>query len=83
MNNEFDLVICVGPKDTNILNHMLSFNKQNIIGYRNIYLVCENPSINIPGTITIDEKIFPFNIDDIVQKFLEILIEMDGIYNNY
>ena len=69
MNNEFDLVICVGPHDNSIVEHMLNFNKKNIIGYRNIYLVCENPSINIPGTITIDEKIFPFNKNDLVRKF--------------
>lgn len=69
MNNKFDLVICVGPHDNNIVNHMLQFNKKNIIGYRNIYLVCSDPSINIEGTITIDEKIFPFNIDDISKIF--------------
>jgi len=43
--------------------------QKNIIGYRNIYLVCANPIINIEGTITIDEKIFPFNINDLIQKF--------------
>ena len=57
MNNEFDLVICVGPNDNSIVEHMLNFNKKNIIGYRNIFLVCANPSIKIEGTITIDEKI--------------------------
>ena len=48
---------------------MLSFNKKNIIGYRNIFLVCSNPSIKIEGTITIDEIIFPFSIDDLINKF--------------
>ena len=65
----FDLVICVGPNDNDIVEHMLNFNKKNIIGYRNIYLVCSNPTINIADTITIDEKIFPFNINDLIQKF--------------
>ena len=69
MNNEFDLVICVGPNDNSIVEHMLNFNKKNIIGYRNIFLVCANPSIKIEGTITIDEKIFPFNKNDLVHKF--------------
>ena len=69
MNNEFDLVICVGPNDNDIVEHMLSFNKKNIIGYRNIYLVCANPNINIPGTITIDERIFPFSKDNLINKF--------------
>lgn len=66
---QFDLVICVGPNDNDIVEHMLNFNKKNIIGYRNIYLICANPSINIEGTITIDEKIFPFTMNDLIQKF--------------
>lgn len=65
----FDIVVCVGPKDNNIVNSMISFTKKNILGYRNIYLVCSNPSISIEGTITIDEKIFPFNINDISSRF--------------
>lgn len=69
MNHLFDVVICVGPKDNDIVEHMLKFNKKNIIGYRNIYLVCSNPTIDIEGTITIDEKIFPFNINDLIHKF--------------
>ena len=67
MNNEFDLVICVGPNDNDIVEHMLSFNKKNIIGYRNIYLISYDSSINIDGCITINENIFPFNIDTVVK----------------
>lgn len=66
---DFDLVICVGPNDNDILEHMLVFNKKNIIGYRNIYLICSDPKTNIEGTITIDEKMFPFNINNLIQKF--------------
>ena len=65
----FDVVICVGPNDNDIIKSMIPYSKKNIIGYRNIYLVCANPTINIEGTITIDEKIFPFNINDLIQKF--------------
>jgi len=61
----FDIVICVGPKDNEIINSVFSFTKKNILGYRNIYLVCQNPSIKIDGAITIDEKIFPFSIEDV------------------
>lgn len=68
-NFYFDLVICVGPNDNDILEHMLVFNKKNIIGYRNIYLVCSNPRINIEGTITIDEKMYPFQMSDLIKKF--------------
>ena len=65
----FDIVICVGPNDDDIVESMLNFNKKNIIGYRNIYLICSNPAIKAEDTITIDEKIFPFNINDLNEKF--------------
>jgi hypothetical protein len=58
----FDIVICVGPNDTDIIASMIPYTKKNIIGYRNIYLVCVNPTINIAGTIVIDEKIQIFII---------------------
>ena len=31
MNNEFDLVICVGPNDNDIVEYMLSFNKKILL----------------------------------------------------
>ena len=65
----FDIVVCVGPNDNNIVEQVLPFTKKNVIGYRNIYLVCANPNINIPGTITIDEKIFPFSKNNLIEKF--------------
>jgi hypothetical protein len=67
----FDIVVCVGPNDTNILNQSLDYTKKNVIGYRNIYLVCSNPDISLPDTITIDEKIFPFTIEDLKIMFGE------------
>jgi hypothetical protein len=62
----FDIVICVGPNDSCIVEQNLQFTKKNIIGYRNIYLLCADPNINIEGTITIDEKIFPFSKNDLI-----------------
>jgi FkbM family methyltransferase len=66
--NLFDIVIPVGPHDKSILSKQIEFTKKNIIGYRNIYLICYDPTIIIEGCITIDEKIFPFSIDT-VSKF--------------
>jgi hypothetical protein len=40
---------------------MVEYTKKNIIGYRNIYLVCFDPTITIDGCLTINENIFPFN----------------------
>ena len=69
INDLFDIVTCVGPNDTNILEQQINYTKKNIIGYRNIYLVCSNPNIDISGTIIIDEKMFPFKIHDIANIF--------------
>jgi hypothetical protein len=66
--SKFDIIICVGPYNGDIIANIVPYTK-NVIGYRNIYLVCADPTINIDGTITIDEKIFPFNIDDLIAKF--------------
>ena len=66
-NNMFDIVIPVGPNDKEIITKQIEFTKKNIIGYRNIYLICYDPSINIDGCITIDENIFPFTIDTIIK----------------
>ena len=68
LNNIFDIVIPVGPNDKDIIYKQIEYTKKNIIGYRHIYLICYDPSINIDGCITIDEKIFPFTIET-VSKF--------------
>ena len=68
--NLFDIVIPVGPHDKSILSKQIEFTKKNIIGYRNIYLICYDPTIIIEGCITIDENIFPFSIET-VRKFHE------------
>ena len=65
MNNLFDIVIPVGPKDQNIIRKQINFTQKNIIGYRNIYLVCNDSNFKISGCITIDEQLFPFNKDTI------------------
>jgi len=65
--SSFDIVIPVGPNDTSVIEQQIKHTQKNIIGYRNIYLICYDPSITIDGCITINENIFPFNIDT-VQK---------------
>ena len=59
--NHFDIVIPLGPNDINHIVTMIHHTKQNIVGYRNIYIVSYDPTIHIDGCITIDETIFPFN----------------------
>jgi len=65
--NLFDIVISVGPNDKSIIHKQIEYTKKNILGYRNIYLVCQDPSINIKDCITIDENSFPFNIQTVAK----------------
>jgi hypothetical protein len=58
----FDIVIPVGPNDIDIISKQIEFTKKNIIGYRNIYLIYINNSLNLDGCITILESTFPFSI---------------------
>ena len=61
----FDIIICLGPNDFEIIKLQINYTKKNIIGYRNIYIVSCNPNIVIDGCITVDENIFPFNLKTI------------------
>lgn len=65
--NLFDIVIPVGPNDKSVIEQQITYTKKNIIGYRNIYLICYDPSITVDGCITINENIFPFNIDTVAK----------------
>ena len=60
----FDIVIPVGKNDINVIEKQLGYTKQNIIGYRNIYLISNEP-IHVNGCIYINENIFPFTIDTV------------------
>ena len=65
--NKFDIVIPVGPNDKSIIEKQIKYTQKNIIGYRNIYLICYDPSIKIDGCITINENIFPFNMETVIK----------------
>ena len=65
----FDIVVCVGPYDMDIIKSSLPLIKKNIIGYRNIYLICASPNENIENVIIINENIFPFTISNIHDFF--------------
>ena len=56
----FDIVIPVGPFDKEQINKQIEHTKQNIIGYRKIFLISYDSSIKIDGCITVPETIFPF-----------------------
>lgn len=68
IENVFDIVIPVGPNDKSVIEKQIKYTQKNIIGYRNIYLICYDPAINIDGCITINENIFPFSLET-VEKY--------------
>jgi hypothetical protein len=61
----FDIVIPVGPNDIDMINTSINYTKQNVIGYRNIYLVSCIDNLYVQDCITINENIFPFKMNDI------------------
>jgi len=63
----FDIVIPVGPNDIPVIEKQIKYTKKNIIDYRNIYLICCDPSIIIDGCITISEDIFPFTMKTVAE----------------
>lgn len=63
--DSFDIIIPVGPNDKDIIIKQIEYTKKNIIGYRNIYLICYDPNIIIDGCITINENIFPFSLETV------------------
>ena len=71
--NKFDIVIPVGPNDMDIIYKQLPFTLQNIIGYRNIYIITNITHFtynldSYPNVFIVDERIFPFTIQDICVK---------------
>jgi hypothetical protein len=63
----FDIVIPVGPYDSEIIIKQMEYTQKNIIGYRNIYLVSCIADLQIEGCITIPENIFPFSIETLAE----------------
>jgi len=61
MDIPFDIVIPVGPNDIEVIHNMIEHTQKNVVDYRNIYLVSYDENLQIPGCITINEQIFPFN----------------------
>lgn len=67
--NLFDIIIPIGINDFDCIQKQIIYTKKNIIGYRNIYLICVDKNIIIDGCITIDEKIFPFSSNYIKEQY--------------
>ena len=66
--NLFDVVVPIGPNDVKKVMDQMNYTKKNIVGYRNIYIVCYDPDVKIEGCISINENTFPFTIQTVVEK---------------
>lgn len=60
--NEFDVVIPVGPNDVPVIHKQIDHTRRNVVGYRHIYLISCDPTLKISGCRTIPETLFPFNM---------------------
>lgn len=69
----FDVVIPVGPHDVEMFTKVqLPCTRKNIVGYRNIYVICPDALVDLLqshcGNVTIvPESIFPFSIETVAQ----------------
>ena len=61
----FDIIIPIGPNDADVIRRQLEYTKKNIIGYRNIYIICCDDSLQMEGCISISEKNFPFSLQTV------------------
>jgi len=68
-SNLFDIVIPVGPNDTDIILKQINYTRKNIMGYSKIFIVTPNQELKIDGCETVSEDIFPFSISEIADKF--------------
>lgn len=64
--DEFDVVIPVGPHDVPVIHKQLEYTRNNVVGYRHIFLVSCDPTLRVEGCRTIDETMFPFNMNTII-----------------
>jgi hypothetical protein len=67
VNDTFDVVVPVGPNDLWNISTQIEHVKQNVVGYRNLYIISCDPDVLIDNCITIAEDIFPFSKDTVAK----------------
>lgn len=63
--NRFDIVIPLGPNDIPVIRQQIGYTLKNIVGYRNVYIVFQDDSLQLDGCITVPESIFPFSMETV------------------
>jgi len=64
-NTIFDIVIPLGPNDKIVIHKQLEYTKKNIIGYRRIFIISYDDTLQFDGCTTISERIFPFSMETV------------------
>lgn len=72
MRQCFDVVTLVGPHDVDIVEKQVTFTRKNVIGFRNVYLVCCEDAVDslrsrCPDCNVVSERIFPFSIETVAK----------------
>ena len=67
----FDIVIPLGPNEVSKINEQLKYTKENVVGYRNIYIVSFDSNLQFENCITINENIFEFKMHDVAAHFIK------------
>jgi hypothetical protein len=65
----YDCVIPYGPNDQSMINLCIENARKNLVDLRNIYIVSYDKNFQHPLSTTIDEKIYPFQMED-VKKYI-------------
>jgi flagellar biosynthesis/type III secretory pathway protein FliH len=47
----FDIVITVGPRDQGIVRKQLEYTRKNIVGYRHVYIICHDSTLQFDGCV--------------------------------
>jgi hypothetical protein len=94
----YDVIFPLGPNDVDLFKKYIKYNQQNILNYRNMYIVSYDPSIEVEGCITVNENKFLFLKEAIENKmgkiprvgwYFQQLIKLyshniiDGLLDNY
>jgi hypothetical protein len=63
----FDILFLLGPNDVSVIHDNILYAKKNVIGYRHIYIICFDDTLQFDGCITISEKLFPFTMETVAK----------------
>lgn len=77
-NSQFDILVLVGPNETFGFDIRLHHIKHFVQGYRNIYIICHIPNVELEGCISVNEDVFPFTKETVKKYFSESYAKWRG-----